>query len=97
MLDLTAIRHYYELKWFDGAVLHINTPTQDLLIRMKNLDKAKDTDEQLNGIMAIVKEILNNNKEQRVFTDEDMEQIDIAIASIIIEDYTNDVLALVGE
>jgi hypothetical protein len=37
MLDLTTINNLYELKWFDGSVLHLPKPTEKFLRKVSDL------------------------------------------------------------
>ena len=47
MLDLTQVKKYYELKWFDGEILHLNMPSQEILMKIMKLEELEDIEEQL--------------------------------------------------
>lgn len=98
MLDLTKhISNYYEIKWFDGEVYHLKTPTQALLMEVVNLEKIEDIEEQFVGMSNIIEKIFNNNRENKVFSKDELEQLDLATIEIILEDYLNSINQQLGE
>lgn len=97
MLDLTKkMFDYYELIWFDGEKLNIKRPSQALLINMLNLEKLPE-DKQIEAVYDVVKELLNNNTNNRVFTDEEVDSIDFSIIELIMEDYLQTVFPNLGQ
>lgn len=97
MLDLTAVKKYYEIKWFDGVVYHLNLPSQELLIRIVSLEKIEDVAEQIEGLSSVIKDILNTNKEGKTFTEEDFALLDLQTIQLIMEDYMDCVGNQLGE
>lgn len=97
MLDLTNIRSFYELKWFDGRVLHIRKPSQRLLEKMLSLENLNH-EEQLVCYWELIRDILNSNTDNIIFSNEELEkELDIELSQVIIEDYLNTVLKKLGE
>ncbi len=91
MLDLNTNRKLYELKWFDGTVIHCRKPTQSFLMRLTQLndelEQLSDT-EVVKALNEIVLKILNNNTDKRVFTSDDVEQeMDVELEQLLIQDY----------
>lgn len=97
MIDLTKTRKYYELKWFDGEVLKIPMPTQELLMKVVKIESIKDIEEQFDALNGIVREIINSNINHRVFTDEDFNELDLNITSLILTDYMESINKELGE
>ena len=97
MIDLTKkMFDYYELIWFDGEKLSIKRPSQALLMNMLGLVNLPE-EKQVEGVYEVVKELLNNNANNRVFTDEEINSIDFAIIELIMEDYLNEVFPNLGQ
>ena len=71
MLDLTKINRDYKLKWFDGEILHLPLPTQETLVKIMNLEEIDNVEQQIEGLTAIIKEVLTNNRDNRKFSEED--------------------------
>ena len=97
MLDLTKVKTSYELKWFDGEVLHFPMPTQELLMEVMKLEGVEDLEEQFEGLNAIIRQILQSNREGKEFTEEDFALLDLSTISIILEDYMNSINQQLGE
>ena len=97
MLDLTQIKKYYELKWFDGEILHLNMPSQEILMKIMKLEELEDVEEQLVQFKNIIVHILQDNKEKRVFSDEEINELSLDIIQLILEDYLSSVNAALGE
>ena len=98
MLDLTIINAFYELKWFDGTVLHLPKPSEKVLRRVSSLDDSGLTElEQMDEIKKIVWDIIRQNDEGRKFTAKDLEQCDALVASMIMKDYMEEVERRLGE
>lgn len=97
MIDLTKkMFDYYEMIWFDGKKLEIKRPSQALLIDMMNLQKLPE-DNQVEGMYDIVRAVLNNNTQERVFTKEEVDSIDYSIVELILEDYLQTVFPNLGQ
>ena len=97
MLDLTQVKTYYELKWFDGEILHLNMPSQEILMKIMKLEELEDVEEQLVQFKNIIVNILQDNKEKRVFSDEEINELSLDIIQLILEDYLSSVNAVLGE
>lgn len=97
MLDLTTRAiDFYELKWFDGEVLKIHRPSQALIINMMKLDTLPD-EEQIKAMYDLLKQVLNNNKNGRKFSDEDIDNLSFEVVEMIMEDYLNTVFPNLGQ
>lgn len=97
MLDLSLIVNKYEIKWFDGQVLHLSLPSQALLMRIMKVDEIADPNEQFTAITEILREILNSNSEGREFSKEDIESIPVSTIELILTDYVTTVTERLGE
>lgn len=97
MLDLTKTRKYYELKWFDGEVIQIPLPKQEMLMKMVKLEELTDIEEQFNALTALIREILQSNINNRVFSEDDFNELDLKTISLILEDYMNSINEELGE
>ena len=97
MLDLTKINRDYQLKWFDGQVLHLPLPTQKTLVKIMNLEEIADVEQQMEGLAAIIKEVLTNNRDNREFSEEDFAELDLYTIQVIMEDYIDYVQRQLGE
>jgi len=99
MLDLSVFqREYWEVKLFDGSIIHISKPSQRLVIDMMavqqtfadlNTNPDKYTVEDiLKEFNDILMKILNNNKEEKKFTIKYIEQnFDLEIGNVFISEY----------
>lgn len=96
MLDLTTINSFYELKWFDGTVLHLPKPTEAFLRKISALDELTEM-EQIEEVKKITWELIKQNDEGRKFTKAELEQCDAIVASLIIKDYMAEVEKRLGE
>ena len=97
MLDLTKINRDYQLKWFDGQVLRLPLPTQKTLVKIMNLEEISDVEQQMEGLAAIIKEVLTNNRDNREFSEEDFAELDLYTIQVIMEDYIDYVYRQLGE
>ena len=97
MLDLTKKRKYYELKWFDGEVLQLPLPKQELLMRMVKLENMDNIEEQFEELNKIVQEVLQSNINNRKFTKEDFDELDLNTINLILEDYMGTINQELGE
>lgn len=96
MLDLTTISSFYELKWFDGTVLHLPKPTEAFLRKISALDELNEM-EQIEEVKKITWELIKQNDEGRKFTKAELEQCEAIVASLIIKDYMAEVEKRLGE
>lgn len=97
MLDLTKNRRYYELKWFDGEVLQLPLPKQELLMRMVRLENIDDIEKQFSALYEIIQEVLQSNINHREFTEEDFNELDLQTINLILEDYMGTINQELGE
>lgn len=98
MLDLTNIYTVYELKWFDGTIIHLPKPTEGFLRKVAALeDNGLEQMEQLEEIKKITWDLIKQNTDGRKFTKADLEQCDGIICSLIIKDYMEEVEKRLGE
>lgn len=93
-LDLSTYqKQYYELVLFNGTTIHINKPSQALLIDIMAMDErtreaAEDGFKLMEIYNEIIVKILNNNKEKVEFTlDYVKENFDFEIGQIFLADY----------
>ena len=99
MLDLTQIYTLYELKWFDGSVLHLPKPTEAFLRKVAALDANEELSEldQLEEVKKLTWDLIKQNTDGRKFTKAELEQCDGIICSMIIKDYMEEVEKRLGE
>ena len=98
MLDLSTINSFYELKWFDGTILHLPKPSEKFLRRISALDDQDLTElEQMDEVKKITWELIRQNDEGRKFTAKELEECDAIVASVIIKDYMAEVERRLGE
>lgn len=99
MLDLSNIYNIYELKWFDGEILHLPKPTEKFLRDVAALDKNEKLTEieQLEEIKKITWDLIRRNTDGRTFTDKEMEECDSIVCSMIMRDYMEEVEKRLGE
>ena len=99
MLDLSNINIVYELKWFDGQVLHLPKPTEAFLRKIAGLYVNDDlTDlETMEEAKKITYELLRKNTEGRKFTKAELEQCDGIVCSMILSDYMDEMEKRLGE
>lgn len=97
MLDLSKLVRHYSIKWFDGEELHLELPSQSLLMEIMKIEDIEDDTEQFKAILKILKTILNTNEEGREFTDDDVKSIPLNYIELILSDYVNSVNSSLGE
>ena len=98
MLDLTNIYNVYELKWFDGTIIHLPKPTEAFLRKVAALeDSGLEQMEQLEEVKKITWDLIKQNTDGRKFTKTELEQCDAIICSMIIKDYMEEVEKRLGE
>ena len=99
MLDLTNIYSVYELKWFDGTIIHLPKPTEQFLRDVAALDSDSGLShmEQLDEIKKLTWDLIRRNTDGRKFNKSELEQCDALICSMIMKDYMNEVEKRLGE
>lgn len=97
MLDLTKRKKYYELKWFDGDVIQLPMPKQEVLIRMVKLEDEDDIEVQFNTLSEIIREVLASNINHKEFTEDDYNELDLNTINLILSDYMNTINQELGE
>ena len=97
MLDLTTIYTVYELKWFDGDIIHLPKPTEAFLRKVAALDNAETELDQLEEIRKLTWDLIKQNTDGRKFTKAELEQCDAIVCSMILKDYMNEVEQRLGE
>lgn len=101
MLNLAELKNKtYEIVWFDGSVLQLRRPSQDLYERLAEMNKLKDDD--IKTLMSIVYdllfEIFNNNINGRKFTIEEIkENFDIKLAYEFMQDFSKELTLQLGK
>lgn len=93
VLDLSAfVEDSLEIKMPDGTVLNIAKPTQKMVIMLIALrDKAENTSnypEMLKAMNKVVTCILNNNDAGKLFTEADVDTMNIKMKTAIIQAYS---------
>lgn len=101
MINLQEIaNNNYELIYFDGTVLHLKKPTQALLRELLAVSELGDeeVDKMFDVVYTVITKTLNNNIEQRDFTEEQVrEDFDIQTAFLFIQDYIEDTISFLGK
>jgi hypothetical protein len=98
MLDLTQIYNVYELKWFDGSVVHLPKPSEEFLRKVAALDDSEMGEmDQLEEIKKITWDLIRRNTDGRKFTKAELDQCDSIVCSIILKDYMEEVEKRLGE
>lgn len=101
MINLQEIaNNNYELIYFDGTVLHLKKPTQALLRELLAVSELDDeeVDKMFDVVYTVITKTLNNNIEQRDFTEEQVrEDFDIQTAFLFIQDYIEDTISVLGK
>lgn len=98
MLDLTQIYTVYELKWFDGSILHLPKPTEKFLREVSDLYVEDTSDlDQLEKVKDITWKLIRQNTDGRKFTKAELEQCDAIVSSMILKDYMEEVERRLGE
>lgn len=87
MLNLTDKIEYYELKWFDGQLLHIMPVTYMTQRKFMALEKEDDYVKAFDTMIEALLGILNSNIEGREFTLEDVQSLPFNVIQLIITDY----------
>lgn len=97
MLDLSLQIKKYEIKWFDGQVLHLDLPSQALLMKVMKIEDIEDEKEQFTVLIEILGDILNSNSEGREFSKEEIQAIPLGTIELILTDYVSSINERLGE
>lgn len=98
MIDLSGINKFYEMKWFDGTLVWLKKPTEGLLRRIVALDDAGTADlSALEELKKITIELILDNEEGRKFPQEELDELDAVLCSMIFKDYMEYVTKRLGE
>ena len=90
-IDLSVFKEdYLELTLIDGTEINIKKPSQKLLLMLMGIEKVskEDSNAGMAAILDLFLAILNNNKEKRTFTIDDVADYDIGLIRVVIEAYT---------
>ena len=96
MIDLSGINKFYEMKWFDGTSVWLKKPTEGLLRQITALEE-KGGLEALDELKGIVIDMIVDNEEGRKFPQEELDELDAFLCSMIFKDYMEYVEARLGE
>lgn len=91
MLNLQLIKkNLYELKWFDGTLLQIPLPSQTELTTLISVMSGDNSEaKQIEMVFIFLYNLLNKNKQNKNITMEQFnEKIDLNIAIVILQDYS---------
>lgn len=99
MLDLSAISGFYELKWFDGEVIHLKKPTEAFLRSLQAFaeNSTEDSAENMSRVREIVRTMVKDNEEGRKFTAKELDRLDFLVSMMILKDYMQTVEQRLGE
>lgn len=96
MIDLSGINRFYEFKWFDGTSVWLKKPSEELLRRVVALEECEGI-VALEELKGIVLELIKNNEEGRKFPQEELDELDAVLCSMIFKDYMEHVEKRLGE
>ena len=96
MIDLSGINKFYELKWFDGTSVWLKKPSEEMLRKLITLDEAEGL-EALEGLKSMVIELIKDNEEGRKFPQEEIDNLDAVLCSMIFKDYMEYTTKRLGE
>ena len=96
MIDLSGINKFYELKWFDGTSVWLKKPSEEMLRKLITLDEAEGL-EALEGLKSMVIELIKDNEEGRKFPQEELDELDAVLCSMIFKDYMEYTTKRLGE
>lgn len=98
MIDLSReIEKPYEIKMFDGTILQIKKPSQEMLLEIVKLQNTDNIELALNAMSDILLKILNRNMNDRKYTKKDMNDFSVDIMSAVIQDYLANSLNQLGK
>ena len=97
MLDLTKTRKYYELTWFDGDVIQLPMPKQEILMKLIRIEEINDVEDQFKVLNEVIRDILNSNINHKVFKEEDFNELDLNTINLILTDYMESINSELGK
>lgn len=97
MIDLTAINRFYEMKWFDGTSVWLKKPTEALMRKVARIDEHGDDFDALEELRKIVLDLVKDNEDGRKFPQEELDELDAMLCSMIFKDYMEEVTKRLGE
>ena len=97
MIDLTAINRFYEMKWFDGTSVWLKKPTEALMRKVAKIDEHGDDFDALEELQKIVLDLVKDNEDGRKFPQEELDELDAMLCSMIFKDYMEEVTKRLGE
>lgn len=102
MLDLTnrtTSKKLYELKMPDGQLLTLKLPTQNLLMKLQDVQKHGDNPmEALAAINELIVTILNLNTQGIKYTQDQIgELLDLDMIVLVVQDYLTETTKTLGE
>ena len=98
MIDLSGINRFYEMKWFDGTSVWLKKPTEEFMHKVIALDEQDGQGiELLDALKALVLEMIIDNEEGRKFPQEELDELDSVLCSMILKDYMQYVTERLGE
>lgn len=90
-LDLSVYEQkYLDLILFDKSIIHLKKPTQRLAIEMASLPQYLleiDLNVIVTALNDVLINILNNNREGRIFTLADIDNWEIELKNAVLEAY----------
>lgn len=96
MIDLSGINKFYEMKWFDGTSVWLKKPTEAMLRKVVALENSEGL-ASLDELKTIVVELVIDNEEGRKFPQEELDELDAVLCSMIFKDYMEYVEKRLGE
>ena len=97
MIDLSGINKFYEMKWFDGTSVWLKKPTEGLMRKIASLEEQGEGLDALDELKAIVRDMVVDNEEGRKFPQEELDELDAVLCSMIFKDYMEYVAKRLGE
>lgn len=97
MIDLSGINRFYEMKWFDGTTVWLKKPTEGMMRKVASLEEESSGLDALDGIKDIVLNLVKDNEEGRKFPQEELDELDSVLCSMIFKDYMEYVAKRLGE
>ena len=97
MIDLSGINKFYEMKWFDGTSVWLKKPTEGMMRKIASLEEHGEGIEALDELKVIVRDMVVDNEEGRKFPQEELDELDAVLCSMIFKDYMEYVAKRLGE
>lgn len=97
MIDLSGINKFYEMKWFDGTSVWLKKPTEGMMRKIASLEEHGEGIDALDELKVIVRDMVVDNEEGRKFPQEELDELDAVLCSMIFKDYMEYVAKRLGE